>query len=298
MVSTFQSKVNIMCALIVLALSLSLFISASSVTVPAAPVKSPGRFATLSALKLTPAVGPPTSSLKVRGSHFGRSEAVNVYFDIRLIALAVTNGQGMFTMSIQVPAPAVPGTHWVTGIGQRSRLSAQAPFLVRTDWPQFHYNLQHSGTNPYENVLGPANVSRLGTDWIARTGSYIFSSPAVANGVVYVGSEDHNLYAFNAQSGALLWKAPTGNGIPFSSPAVANGVVYVGSGDFNLYAFNAQSGALLWKAFTGDLVFSSPAVANGVVYAGSLDHNLYAYTLPHQDLPQPPSRPNPASLLP
>jgi eukaryotic-like serine/threonine-protein kinase len=32
--------------------------------------------------------------------------------------------------------------------------------------------------------------------------SAVFSSPAVVNGVVYVGSDDHNVYALNATTGA------------------------------------------------------------------------------------------------
>jgi outer membrane protein assembly factor BamB len=32
--------------------------------------------------------------------------------------------------------------------------------------------------------------------WIAHTGGFIFSSPAVAGGAVYVGSGDHKLYSF------------------------------------------------------------------------------------------------------
>jgi len=31
------------------------------------------------------------------------------------------------------------------------------------------------------------------------------SSPAVANGVVYVGSADNNVHALNAHTGAKLW---------------------------------------------------------------------------------------------
>lgn len=33
--------------------------------------------------------------------------------------------------------------------------------------------------------------------WSYTTGSAIFSSPAVANGVVYIGSTDDNVYAFH-----------------------------------------------------------------------------------------------------
>jgi outer membrane protein assembly factor BamB len=68
----------------------------------------------------------------------------------------------------------------------------------------------------------------------------------VANGVVYVGAVDHNVYALNATTGAKLWSYTTGNDV-YSSPAVANGVVYVGSEDGNVYALNASTGVKLWS---------------------------------------------------
>jgi outer membrane protein assembly factor BamB len=63
--------------------------------------------------------------------------------------------------------------------------------------------------------------------------------PAVANGLVYVGSGDRNLYALNAGTGQTLWTAATGGYIR-SSPAVANAVVYVGSDDSRIYAFTSR----------------------------------------------------------
>ncbi|HJV08680.1 MAG TPA: PQQ-binding-like beta-propeller repeat protein, partial [Acidimicrobiales bacterium] len=113
--------------------------------------------------------------------------------------------------------------------------------------------------------------------WAATTGGAVDSSPAVASGMVYVGSNDDKLYAFDAATGAPRWAATTGDNV-FSSPAVANGVAYVGSNDGKLYAFDAVAGTPLWTATTGGVVFSSPAVANGVVYVGSFDVNgLYAF---------------------
>ena len=64
--------------------------------------------------------------------------------------------------------------------------------------------------------------------------------------MVYVGSWDHNVYALNASTGALLWSFVTGN-LVGSSPAVADGVVYFGSYDNNVYALNARTGAKLWS---------------------------------------------------
>jgi outer membrane protein assembly factor BamB len=71
------------------------------------------------------------------------------------------------------------------------------------------------------------------------SGSFSLSSPAVANGVVYIGSNNGAVYALSAASGAVLWTGPTGGPV-YSSPAVANGGVYVGSYDHKLYAFHLQ----------------------------------------------------------
>ena len=131
--------------------------------------------------------------------------------------------------------------------------------------------------NPCEKVLDVHNVGKLSLKWTYSTTGRVESSPAVANGVVYVGSEDDyqkDLYALDAATGVLLWSYTT-RGPVDSSPAVANGVVYVGA-SFNVYALNASTGALLWSYTTNWDVYSSPAVANGVVYVGSKDDNLYA----------------------
>ena len=94
--------------------------------------------------------------------------------------------------------------------------------------------------NPFENVLNVHNVKNLKVKWSYTTGGNVGTSPAVANGVVYVGSADGNVYALNASTGAKLWSYHAG-GID-SSPAVANGVVYVGSADGSLYAFGLPDG--------------------------------------------------------
>ncbi|TMC17131.1 MAG: hypothetical protein E6J33_08265, partial [Chloroflexi bacterium] len=65
------------------------------------------------------------------------------------------------------------------------------------------------------------------------------SSPAVFNGVVYAGSDDHKLYAIKADTGGTLWTVRT-EGRVRSSPAVVNGIVYVGSEDHKLYAVKAD----------------------------------------------------------
>ena len=71
--------------------------------------------------------------------------------------------------------------------------------------------------------------------WRYETGDAVFSSPAVVDGVVYVGSSDSYLYAVDADSGELRWRYETGDAV-LSSPTVMDGVVYVGSVDGSAYA--------------------------------------------------------------
>ena len=109
------------------------------------------------------------------------------------------------------------------------------------------------------------------------------SSPTVADGVVYFGSGDGNVYALDAASGALKWKHPTGD-VVHASPALANGTVFVGSWDSYFYALDAATGAEKWRFKTGEDpnihnqvgIQSSAVVADGVVYFGCRDSNLYA----------------------
>lgn len=111
--------------------------------------------------------------------------------------------------------------------------------------------------------------------WRFATDGPVYSSPAVVEGVLYVGSMDGHLYALDIATGDLRWRFHTGPGF-ISSPAIAEGVVYIGSHDGHVYALHAANGDLLWRYATDGPVFSSPSVVKSVVYAGSMDGHLYA----------------------
>jgi len=113
------------------------------------------------------------------------------------------------------------------------------------------------------------------------------SSPAVADGMVYIGSNDHNVYALNASTGEQVWNYTTGNYVS-SAPAVAGGMVFVGSYDYSVYALNASTGVRIWSYETGYEVSSSPVVVNGTVFIGSGDGNFYAFG-PEPVIPEFPS---------
>ena len=162
------------------------------------------------------------------------------------------------------------------------------------DTAMFRENAAHSAV--YEG----ASVSKFTqVKWKFSTGGKVMSSPAVVNGTVYIGSDDHYLYAINAEGGALKWKFKTRSRVS-SSPAVWGGLVYFASFDGNFYAVDAATGQQRWKfqtagerRFAGqhlhgfqpagetmpdpfDFYLSSPVVRNGMVFFGSGDTNVYA----------------------
>jgi outer membrane protein assembly factor BamB len=130
--------------------------------------------------------------------------------------------------------------------------------------------------------------------WSYATGGSIYASPAVADGVVYVGSSDDNLYALGAHGGALIWQVSTGSLV--RSAAVANGVVYATSFDDTMYVLNATTGAILGTAVTGANYFGNPVISDGVVYVASYQQPLYAFALQAgTDVIRPPA---PSTLHP
>jgi eukaryotic-like serine/threonine-protein kinase len=118
---------------------------------------------------------------------------------------------------------------------------------------------------------------------IADPFDVFLSSPVVAQGAVYFGSGDGNLYALDAASGDLRWKFKTGD-VVHASPAFADGVLFFGSWDSYFYAVDAKTGKEKWRFHGGEDALihnqvgfqSSPAVADGIVYTGCRDAQLYA----------------------
>jgi outer membrane protein assembly factor BamB len=128
---------------------------------------------------------------------------------------------------------------------------------------------------------GPEN---LALKWKYQTNGIVISSPSVVDGVVYVGSQDKNIYALDADTGSKIWSFATEFRVR-ASPAVVGGKVYTGADDGNFYCLDAEDGTQLWKTPAGGIIVpaqsarplirSSPTVVGGKVYVGSLDQNLY-----------------------
>ena len=121
---------------------------------------------------------------------------------------------------------------------------AAATLLCCSAWPQ---NVPMFRNDAAHSAVYSGDVPQLhGLKWTFHTRGEVVSSPAIVDGVVYVGSNDGKLYAVDAGSGSQKWAFKTHARIP-SSPAVSHGVVYFGSYDGNFYAVDAAAGTLKWK---------------------------------------------------
>jgi outer membrane protein assembly factor BamB/tRNA A-37 threonylcarbamoyl transferase component Bud32 len=111
--------------------------------------------------------------------------------------------------------------------------------------------------------------------WRFRCEDEVRSSPRLADGILYIGSYDTNLYALKAADGTFIWKFPTEGGIA-STPCVHEDLIIIGSEDSKLYGVSRQLGDQVWVCPTRGCIRSSPRVEYGHCFVGSDDGCLYA----------------------
>src|SRR5712692_9449664 len=76
--------------------------------------------------------------------------------------------------------------------------------LSLADWPLFRGNAHQTG------VATSELPDKLDILWTFHTKDAVEGTPAIANGVVYIGSFDKNLYALDLATGKEKWRYPAG----------------------------------------------------------------------------------------
>src|SRR5580704_16661548 len=149
----------------------------------------------------------------------------------------------------------------------------------RSEWPIFGQNEQNTASNDEERKISTSSVARLAPKWVATTGGDVSARAAVVDGAVYFPDFGGNLFALDADTGAVIWQHQLSDyGLPAgtvsrTSPAVQDHTVYIGTqaGAF-LLAINANTGDLRWKTQldiqSGAVLTASPAVLGDVIHIG------------------------------
>lgn len=184
-----------------------------------------------------------------------------------------------------------------------------------SDWPMFQHDPQHTG---YSHSSMPSPLKKV---WISeelgRHGAYVvisrrklfvatwsslfsldvndgsvlwsletkmgYSTPAVANGNVYVGARD-KILCLDVDTGDVLWNYDV-ELLFYSSPLVINEYVIIGGGHpwgletiknaKRILCLHAETGELLWEFYTNDITNSSPAYFDGRIYSNDGGGRIY-----------------------
>lgn len=166
------------------------------------------------------------------------------------------------------------------------------------NWPRYLYSPKHTSANLAATALTPANAATLTRAWQFSPGrgpvsglTGFLASPAVYDGVIYIGAKNGTFYAINESTGAVIWQRFIGyvprltcgaqgfTSTATVSPDPATGIpaVYVYGASGYLYAMNAADGTDLWPpaevAIPSSTVndyyaWSSPLVLHGNIYLG------------------------------
>jgi eukaryotic-like serine/threonine-protein kinase len=102
-----------------------------------------------------------------------------------------------------------------------------------------------------------------------------FSSPAVNERLVLIGSRDKHLHAIDRKTGEAVWKFQTGGRVEGSPLVFADGVVF-GSTDGRLYAAGLAAGAELWQLELGESLVASPAFGGQQIIVGGEKGTVFA----------------------
>jgi len=102
-----------------------------------------------------------------------------------------------------------------------------------------------------------------------------FSSPAVNEKLVLIGSRDKHLHALDRVSGKVAWKFSTGGRVEGSPIVFSDGVVF-GSSDGRLYAASLDAGTELWRLDLGESLVASPAFGHRQIVVSGEKGTVFA----------------------
>jgi outer membrane protein assembly factor BamB len=162
-------------------------------------------------------------------------------------------------------------------------MSLPAP-IVNGEWGQ-------SGGNESKSMgqlaLGPSPTQA----WVQSIGqgttltARLAAPPVVGGGRVYTIDTTATVRAFDAQTGAPVWRTQFGtqkgneNALFGGGLAYSNGHIYATNGLGFVAALDASNGGVAWQVRPGGPLRGSPTVAGDAVYVMSQDNQLYSLKL-------------------
>jgi outer membrane protein assembly factor BamB len=143
-------------------------------------------------------------------------------------------------------------------------------------WPQLGYNPGHTGFNNSETKINAKNVVKLANTGTFATGGAVLT-PLISGGIVYVRSDDQNIYAWKLKSKKLLWSIPLGTLDGPNGMVVGDHILVATCGFTNssgICAFDAKTGKEVWTyGLPNGGPFTPPVIDGNTVYLGQSGQN-------------------------
>ena len=125
-----------------------------------------------------------------------------------------------------------------------------------------------------------------GVSWTSpAAGAAIASAPTSGGNIVYAGSRDHYVYAFDLETGQRKWRTNVGGTARPAQPTETQ-LLWVGSQDGTMYVLSADTGKIVGRVAVGGPVGAAPLTVIGQVYLGTTKGALYDV---YEDLTNAPS---------
>ena len=128
--------------------------------------------------------------------------------------------------------------------------------------------------------------------WEHMTRRYTHASPAYwpERQLVACGSNDNEMFLFDARSGAMRWRFETrgeGGGEQGEKASIRHapafdpkrGHLITGCADGRIYIIDVETGKEVWSVLTDNTIYTVPLVVDDAAYIGSTDKYLYVLDL-------------------
>jgi outer membrane protein assembly factor BamB len=194
----------------------------------------------------------------------------------RLISAPVVSGGRVYTIDTNGVARAFDarngGAIWSTSFGKDSgNKDANYGGGVAADGDRIY------AVNGLGNVaaLDAATGAQI---WTVKPGGPLRGAPTVADGAVYVISQDNQIYSLKAADGASNWTSAAALEIAgvfgSASPAVARGTVIAGFSSGELNAYRYENGRVVWQdALSRTSISTSVAALSDIDASPVIDGN-------------------------
>ncbi|MFQ5480880.1 MAG: PQQ-binding-like beta-propeller repeat protein, partial [Thermodesulfobacteriota bacterium] len=147
-----------------------------------------------------------------------------------------------------------------------------------TTWSSLYSNSNRWGSTP--DILQPP-FEKIWSKKIRPFESFKIypreqlSVPVVAGGLLYIGSTNNKIYAFDLATGKVRWKYNAEAPVE-STPTVGSGLLCFGSSKGYLQCLHEKTGEEAWAFMTDSEVISSPVITDNSVYFYSSSDRIFA----------------------